>query len=587
MRADVHRRTLGRVKGGLLQLPFLRNYAEPMVSKQAAYSRTLRRLAASCDDYVASRGIRPHLRVLWSPGFNINAFLWVHDGLLSSALRVRGCEIQPMMCGGMPVKECLVYGGLWTGHTIDLEEHVDSCGSQFKQNCANCVRSDVSMWKDTWGHDPIDIAKRILPGDVRDAEDIVASIPHDRWHEFVHGGLPFGSWAEDAVMNNYLMAYIQDHARMFPVARSYLLHMILLNGQYPSILDEYEPDRLISHNNFYYIWNPLCVAASQRGISYYTYWMGGLRDSWAYHRDCPASETNLDETWETWKTLVLSDEQNAKLDKYLAERQQGHTLLLDTTRPLGEGDEVAALRALVDRLDRSKPTFLLASNVCWDAAALNKEAQFENMIRGVIETVKLFGRHPDYQLIVKPHPTEEYPTIPITTHRVSQELRRYLGDPPPNVFLLDVEVPISLYSLADYVDAAVVYTSTVGIEMAMMGKPVITFGRSYYRGKGFTFDTPDVQTYERIIEKVAEEPDSETDRQERIRLSRNFFFLHYFHFHIRSGMYSYDDYDNYPEVHVSSAHDILPGKNKYLDYICDSIIEGKPVFSADRWPPES
>jgi hypothetical protein len=42
-----------------------------------------------------------------------------------------------------------------------------------------------------------------------------------------------------------------------------------------------------------------------------------------------------------------------------------------------------------------------------------------------------------------------------------------------------------------------------------------------------------------------------------------------------------------PTLKIQSLADILPGKNKYLDYIIDSIIQGLPIISEDRWMPEN
>jgi hypothetical protein len=41
------------------------------------------------------------------------------------------------------------------------------------------------------------------------------------------------------------------------------------------------------------------------------------------------------------------------------------------------------------------------------------------------------------------------------------------------------------------------------------------------------------------------------------------------------------------KLKVKSINDIMPGKNKYLDYISDAIISGLPIVSQDRWPPEN
>ena len=46
--------------------------------------------------------------------------------------------------------------------------------------------------------------------------------------------------------------------------------------------------------------------------------------------------------------------------------------------------------------------------------------------------------------------------------------------------------PVNTYDLFEIADLGLVYTTTVGLEMAMSGVPVIVVGKTHYRGKGFT-----------------------------------------------------------------------------------------------------
>ena len=48
-----------------------------------------------------------------------------------------------------------------------------------------------------------------------------------------------------------------------------------------------------------------------------------------------------------------------------------------------------------------------------------------------------------------------------------------------------------------------------------------------------------------------------------------------------------NSFENAPVLKVGKVEDILPGKNKYLDYIANSIMRGLPILSENRWPPES
>jgi capsule polysaccharide export protein KpsC/LpsZ len=51
---------------------------------------------------------------------------------------------------------------------------------------------------------------------------------------------------------------------------------------------------------------------------------------------------------------------------------------------------------------------------------------------------------------------------------------------------------INTYDLMEIAGLGLAYTTTVGMEMAMRGVPVILAGQTHYRGRGFTHDPADV-----------------------------------------------------------------------------------------------
>ena len=59
---------------------------------------------------------------------------------------------------------------------------------------------------------------------------------------------------------------------------------------------------------------------------------------------------------------------------------------------------------------------------------------------------------------------------------------------PSNVFFISPKASVSVYDLMLMSKVGLVFTTSVGMEMAARGFPVITAGRSHYRGYGFTID---------------------------------------------------------------------------------------------------
>ncbi len=59
-----------------------------------------------------------------------------------------------------------------------------------------------------------------------------------------------------------------------------------------------------------------------------------------------------------------------------------------------------------------------------------------------------------------------------------------LPELPEHIHLVAAGDPVNTYDLVEIADLGLVYTTTVGMEMAMSGVPVIVAGQTHYRGEG-------------------------------------------------------------------------------------------------------
>ena len=60
---------------------------------------------------------------------------------------------------------------------------------------------------------------------------------------------------------------------------------------------------------------------------------------------------------------------------------------------------------------------------------------------------------------------------------------------------IEPEMAVNSFSVIDISDIGVVNTSTVGLEFALLGKPIILISETHYRNKGFTYDVNSKENY--------------------------------------------------------------------------------------------
>jgi hypothetical protein len=145
---------------------------------------------------------------------------------------------------------------------------------------------------------------------------------------------------------------------------------------------------------------------------------------------------------------------------------------------------------------------LLAANVIGDSLTLGRQVFSCSMTEWLQRTVQAFAARSDVQLVVRIHPGERYTQGP----SVADVVRKVLPELPNHIHLIAAGDPLNTYDLVEIADLGLVYTTTVGMEMAMSGVPVIVAGQTHYRSKGFTMDPATWEDYFACLHGVLADP---------------------------------------------------------------------------------
>ena len=229
-------------------------------------------------------------------------------------------------------------------------------------------------------------------------------------------------------------------------------------------------------------------------------------DLWAAFRDRPITNNELEKVRD-----LFGSRKNADLWKNFSRRWQ--------TLPSQGGEQVRQSLGLDDR-----PVALLAANVIGDSLTLGRQMFSSNMTEWLERTVKYVAERSDLQLVVRIHPGERHTKGPSVAEIVNQALLTI----PENIRLISADDQINTYDLLEIANLGLVYTTTVGLEMAMSGVPVLVVGQTHYREKGFTFDPKSWEDYFSLLERFAQNQQSFQLPSEQVDLAwqyaYNFFF---------------------------------------------------------------
>ena len=133
--------------------------------------------------------------------------------------------------------------------------------------------------------------------------------------------------------------------------------------------------------------------------------------------------------------------------------------------------------------------------------------------------------------MVRIHPAEVMLRNHPTREGMADHVAAHCAALPPNVRIVGASDPISSYVLMDIAAIGLVYASTVGLELAAQGVPVVLAAETHFRGRGFTIDVDDGAAYWTAVDRLVGAPPDRASRDRTRELARRYAFLFFFRFH--------------------------------------------------------
>lgn len=252
---------------------------------------------------------------------------------------------------------------------------------------------------------------------------------------------------------------------------------------------------------------------------------------WAACGDQPLTEAQLLQV-----QTLFSARQRASLWENFARRWQG--------TPSVGGEKVRQTLGL-----DARPVVLLATNVIGDSLTLGRQVFSDSMTDWLDRTVRWFAEHAEAQLVIRIHPGELITKGP----SVADVVKRALPDLPAHIHLIAADAEINTYDIVEIADLGLVYTTTVGMEMAMSGVPVIAVGNTHYRGKGFTLDADSWDAFFEVLDSVLSDPKTHRLSRQQVDLAWNYayrFFFEYPHPYPWHLLHFWQDIEEWPLARV-------------------------------------
>ena len=408
--------------------------------------------------------------------------------------------------------------------------------------------------------------------DRKKAEALVNSVGPAGYGDFRYRELPLGKLVRHSVAHYLRTGSVYNDPLSQEVYRNYLINSIIIADTCLALVEEYKPDTVLMLCGLFMPERVMMEVARQKGIRVVTYEIAMLaQDALMMQHDRPIDYDDK-VNWEKYKTIPLTVDEENKLDNYLFERSQGRLSVVNYWPEKEDNEEKIRVQL---NLDSRKKITVLFPNITWDSALFEKDIAFNGMFDWLDMTIEYFSAHPEYQLVIRAHPAEV-----ILPGSLRESVISYIRGKHPklasNIILVPPESKISSYTLMDISCCALSYASTTAIELGVRGVPTLVAGEVHFRGKGFTIDIVDKNSYLTSLNDVIN-GSSPISKKEIIMMAKRYAYFSFFRISMPFNKIHCGAGDQ-PVFTYEDATELLPGKDKSLDIICKGIITGSPFI---------
>jgi len=290
-------------------------------------------------------------------------------------------------------------------------------------------------------------------------------------------------------------------------------------------LQDESPDVVIVPNGSILEFGITYRVASSLNIPVTTFEFGEQNNRMWMAQNNDVMRQDTSDLWTARGDISLNDVEKERIQDLFASRQ-GASLWQTFARQWQDAPKVGGSEVRQELGLDSRPLALIPANVLGDSLVLGRQIFSKSNTEWLKRTVEFFIDHPEAQLVIRVHPGERIGWA----SSVYEILTEHFQEFPENVHLLPAESSINTYDLVDAADFGLVFTTTLGMEMAMIGKPVIATGYTHYRGKGFTIDPNTWEEYFEALEAVLDDPKAHYLSEDQVSLAWRYAYRFFFEY---------------------------------------------------------
>jgi hypothetical protein len=485
---------------------------------------------------------------------------WAHS------LKTRGVDVQFVLCNALS-NSCDVYR-----ETLNPRQPTGCLSCQ--SGAANMM-SQLSMHYDWLG--------TFLPPTTREqAEQWVATLANHellsaRWKD-----MEVGQWAATSAYNQFRAAELDfQDPKVVQIVRDLLVGTVVNLEAMDALLDLHRPDTLVLLNGrFFGHWTAIELA-KRKGIRYVAHERGFTEDTVRFAENAKTHELGgMRKLWDEWRDIPLSPQQASEAAQILEDRRAGRNFSRMSFSPPVQQRQLVKNTLGLDQ----RPLVAIYNSSDDETAAFPDRLRgaFPNSRDFLPAVLELAKARPDVQFVIRVHPNIQKAQAGTNQGALDHAIE-IRNQATPNLHVVMPVDDVSSYTLMDMAQVGIVYGSTIGLEMAASGKPVLCMSQSTYSHTGIATQVNRPEELGPALDIALTKSISVEVARKAMRWVYRYFSEYSIPFKLVHGAKN----DGPPSLNYSSVAELLEGRDQSLDQICsylmgqtDSVLPG--VGDADR-----
>ena len=454
------------------------------------------------------------------------------DSIIATALRLRNAKLRFLLCDGAPVA-CIM-------REIDINDKP----ATWKDYCKFCFKSAQQRLK-PFGLQYYRIGEFLNNYSQQFIHKLVDDIQINDLENFYYENVDIGRLAIASTLRYSKGKQLDNYD---DILRRYIFSGLVNLNAAKHAIDAFSPDYLLMSHGTYVDWGVAFKYGLLRNIpsviwnsayeKNHFFFRHETKDfakhrierigcnSWKINSATPLARKERFELFEYIKKRYNSNEirTNTKDSRLIvkasseikAEVKQFDTLLLPP--PMYSPSE---LRKKLN-IDNNKPTWALFTHVLWEGVYNYGPIMFKDETSWLLQTMEAMQRVEDVNWLIRIHPGEmQYPGSKSALETIQKSYPRL----PDQIKIITPDQNINTLDILHLINGGITIFGTVGLELAIQGKPVILCGKGFYGNKGFTYDCNNEHEFSNLLRKVGRLPPLSEEQVQLARKYAHVFFL--------------------------------------------------------------